>query len=822
MKKFLSFFLILSGFLAVKADDANWKIHPVFDEEVNHVIETPSYVYFTSRNLMANPSHDTYFSLFRYDKKGEELMGLSSTNILNDNSITQVVYNPSRGYVAVLYKDFNIDLLYNNGEVANIPYYKQSGLAYSKNVNSMTIDPANNRIYLATDFGYVAVNDDKKEIAESRIYGSPFQAFCRVGDEYLAIQEDRLLRGDAESHRLSINEYHTVGVYDKAYALYPVGNQVCIMLSGNQAAPTVHKITLKDGDLKVDEISKKGEIIHNIDYTTNGLVMTTDDALNLIKSDGSLTKLERHEEYGGTAAISENMSEVWNGFARKGLSSIKKTGQKWSLTRDWMLPDAPATYASNSFANHPDKGLLVLNFGYTPSTVKLYSFAPFQLSGLKQGRWTNYAPVYTNPERGEVLTATTGIAVDPDNSQYVYITSYHNGFMRLNLKDPQDVIHFSRLKDADAGNPGFAELIPNPTVNSGYSNISAPKFDKQGNLWMSFPNWDEQNNPKPNFYCWLAADRKASTPTDIKPVSHVVADVTVPLSNYTFVLPLLHTGNGLIVFSAGEAKGEAICMIDTNGTPVDMTDDKVYKFPSFTDSDGNTVDISRVRYMWEDPNTGYVWICHGGGVCYFVPSQVRAGNYQVNRVKVSRNDGTNLADYLLEGVAVNSLAADSEGRKWFATDGAGIACTTSDGREIIEVFNASNSPLPDDAVYAAGYDSASNSLMMSTAQGLAQYFLPVSQTSSHKEDIKAYPNPVRPEFSGFVTITDIPSGSFVKIVDSAGNLVKELGIVSGFDILWDLSDHRFVRVRSGVYYIMVSPSDESSSYSTVGKILVMS
>lgn len=819
MKKILSLILLFISVWTAKADDANWKIHPIFDEEVTHVVDTPDYVYFTSQKIMTSTSvKDVYLSLFRFDKKGDELLPLSTSNYLNGYDIRDIIYNPEKGYVAILYKDYNIDLLYNNGKVVFIPYYEQASLSYSKNVNGIALDPANNRLYFATDFGYVAINDEKGEVAESRIYGEPFTSFCRLGDFYLALADNKLVQAPVASPRLSLSDYKEIDSFSNPQALYPVSDEICVLISGPVNNSEVKKIIRNGNDFKIENLFKG--LIYNVDYTSNGVVFAMKDALNLVNPDGSVTSIDRHPEYSATAASSHNMSEVWNGCKRKGLSSVKKTGDQWSLTRDWMLPNAPATYATTSFNVHPDKGLLLLDYGYMPQTYGLYSYSPLQLTAYKSGRFTNLAPAYTNPERASIITASNGLVIDPDNRQYVYITSFHNGILRLNVNDPRDIIHMSRSNDPGAKNEGFVELnVPN--TNKGFSNISAPYFDKQGNMWMYMANWDISQDPKPNFYCWLAADRKAtSSASDVKLPEWVMFDVNFPVSNTGLGVPLLKTGNGLIVCAVGNYD-EAIVMIDTNGTPVDTSDDKYYPFPYFSDSDGNALELNYVKHIWEDPSTGYVWICHGNGVCYFVPSQVLQGNYQLHRVKVARNDGTNLADYLLEGVTVNHLVADAEGRKWFSTGGGGVVCTSSDGREIVEEFNTSNSPLPADVVYGIGYNPENNALMISTEEGYAEYYLPLSQSSSTKADIRAYPNPVRPDFSGYVTITDIPHGSFVKIVDAAGNLVKELGIVSGFDILWDVSDSNFNRVKSGVYHIMVSPSDESSSYSTVGKILVM-
>lgn len=808
-----------SASIAGYADNASWKIHPIFDEEVSHVIETPNYVYFTSRNMIKNTANDTYFSLFRYVKKGEELQSLSKNNYLNGNNVSDIVYNPEKGYLMVLYTDYNIDLIHNNGDVTNIPFYSKANMSQSKGVNLMTIDPGSDRVYFATDFGYVAINDKKGEIAESRIYGSPLKGFCRMGEYYLALDDNRLLYAKTSSPRLSLDQYEEVVMVEGAEGLYPLSDGMAVLVTKNNGVSGVKRVRKTENGFDIENLFDAR--LYNIENTGNGIVMAGADAIFQITKDGNVAQLKRHEDYSNSAAYSSNLSDVWNGMLRKGLSNLKKSGEQWSLVKDWMLPNAPATYASTSFANHPEQGLLVLGFGMREPTMRLYDKNPLQLSSYLQGRWKNLAPIYTDPERGSVLTSPTGIIVDPNNKKYVYITSYHNGIMRLNLKDPKDIIHISMKGDPDHNNPGFGILPPEQNLVEGYWNITQPYFDKQGNLWMNFSNWDEQNSSSTFFYCWMKEDLAASTPISIKGPEIVEFAVPFSRTNRTSALPLLKTGNGLIVVSGG-LYHERMALVDSKGTPLNTQDDKVYIFPNFTDADGNTLELSFIRYFWEDPATGYVWLCHSDGVCYFQPSQVLSDNYFVVRPKVARNDGTNLADYLLDGVAVNHVVADGEGRKWFSTAGAGIICTSADGREILEEFNTSNSPLPDDVVFGIGYDETNNSLMISTGKGYAEYLLPLSQSSSAKADIRAYPNPVRPEFSGYVTITDIPQGSFVKITDVSGNLIKDLGIMTGFEMLWDISDSNFNRVKSGVYRIMISPSDENGSYSTAGKILVVS
>lgn len=820
MRRIFCLIPALTFFLPFYAALTDWKLHPIFDEEVSHVVDTPDYVYFTSRNMEENSNNATFFSLFRYDKKGEELQSLSKSNYLNGNNITDLIYNPAGGYIALLYDDYNIDLVHNNGKVSNIPYYSGASLSHPKKVNSITVDEGENRIYLATDFGYVAINGKKNEIAESRIYGEPLEAFCRLGNEYLLLKGNELLSAPVSKPRLNLDEYVTVANLEKARNIYPLNDNECVMIIGDPWYSFVVKLTRNEGEYNM--VNMFEGFIHNIENTAQGLVLATDDNIYRIDRSGNMSSLERPDGFKGSAATTSDMSDVWVGKKRQGLAGLRNNGEGWSITRDWMIPNEPSTYATTSFINHPEKGFMMLGTGNTPATTMIYSFAPWQLSAKKNGRWENLSTSYTLPERGNMLTATTGMAVDPDNSKYIYITSYHNGILRMNVDNPTDFIHMSLSHDEDAGKEGFVEFGVPQNKSKRYWNISAPHFDKYGNLWMNYANWDDASDPNPHFYCWTSDDRKATSNwQDVKLPVEVEFDIKIPTSNAAQSLPLLKSGSGLIVYVASVYNDELV-LLDFNGTPTDTSDDKIYKFTSFVDSDGNNIEIRDTKYLWEDPVTGYVWLCHDEGVCYFIPSQVIAGDYRLYRPKVSRNDGTNLADYLLSGVTVNYVTSDSEGRKWFATQGGGIVGTSADGREIIEEFTTANSLIPSDVVFAVGYDEVSNSLMVSTDKGYGEYYLPAKSQGEVKTSVRAYPNPVRPEFSGYVTITDIPQGSFVKITDVAGNLVKDLGVMTGFEMLWDISDANYNRVRSGVYHIMVSPSDETSSYKAVGKILVVS
>ena len=90
-----------------------------------------------------------------------------------------------------------------------------------------------------------------------------------------------------------------------------------------------------------------------------------------------------------------------------------------------------------------------------------------------------------------------------------------------------------------------------------------------------------------------------------------------------------------------------------------------------------------------------------------------------------------------------------------------------------------------------------------------------------------YPNPVTPDYTGWITIAGLMDNSLVKIVDSSMNLVYQT-VSEGGTAMWDGCRQGGSRVRSGVYYVLASSQDgDSSSMSTssagdvVAKILVV-
>ena len=67
-----------------------------------------------------------------------------------------------------------------------------------------------------------------------------------------------------------------------------------------------------------------------------------------------------------------------------------------------------------------------------------------------------------------------------------------------------------------------------------------------------------------------------------------------------------------------------------------------------------------------------MWIGTDDGVFELPNPEKVAEGGTVVRIKVPRNDGTNLADYLLASQLVMCIAEYSSGRKWISTRDSGV------------------------------------------------------------------------------------------------------------------------------------------------------
>ena len=337
-------------------------------------------------------------------------------------------------------------------------------------------------------------------------------------------------------------------------------------------------------------------------------------------------------------------------------------------------------------------------------------------------------------------------------------------------------------------------------VNSkNYAMATSVKYDASGNLWVlnrmsSTPiiQWTKDGTWKTFSHSELKKDVSTS--------GNLVNLYISPYYGYMWFLNNYWENNKLYAY--------------------DYSNNKLYVVggPVFTNEDGTATTPSYIHSMTED-NDGNIWLATSFGPLYLTPSDVQAGNGTVTQHKVPRNDGTNLADYLLQNISTRCIAIDGGNRKWIGTDN-GVFLISADCNTQLQHFTTDNSPLSTNLILDICVDKNSNKVYFATDKGLCSYESDATQPNKNmsKDNVYAYPNPVRPDYTGEITIVGLSYNADVKIVTSNGTLVNQ-GRSTGGSYTWNGRDLKGKRVASGIY--MVVAAKEDGSKGTVCKVAVI-
>ena len=260
-----------------------------------------------------------------------------------------------------------------------------------------------------------------------------------------------------------------------------------------------------------------------------------------------------------------------------------------------------------------------------------------------------------------------------------------------------------------------------------------------------------------------------------------------------------------------DSRGEIWFVNNDWRTPVlaryDIKTDRLKAYKSLVNQDGMGVNFMYVRCCVED-RYGNIWFGTNIGPFEYLAVDVTSDTEVFQQIKVPRNDGTNLADYLLSGIDITCIAIDAANRKWFGTNDNGIYLIDYDNTTQIHHFTASNSPLLSNNIESIAIDDTTGEVYIATDKGLCSYASDASGYAERlvKDNIYAYPNPVTPDYTGLITIVGLTYRSEVKIVTSSGQIVAE-GTSNGGTFTWDGCDINGKRVASGVYMVMVATEE---------------
>lgn len=776
----------------------SWRQFPAFGK-FSDMADTPTSIYYVTAG-----------SLYSYDKDSDETRHYEAGRDLSDYAVEKIFYNYDDRYLLVVFDNGNLDVIYPDGHKVNLPDIKDASVGMTKKVNDVKFHDG--AIYIATSFGLVIYNGTTHEVRESGVYNRPVKC--------LAVDSKRILfyMGDTED---DLYKAYTIGHGERINKLdnfTPVGKGERGMITAIHSLPetdpnfgiyypviqwnTVRRLDIGNGmifnsDISASRICRGADGLYFFSNTTPSSYCTFNEYA-MGRRDTEMPAIFD----GNLLAAWEGLQSVWAGDP-SGLGNYSVgTDGTVTVKRDKSL-SSDAISMTNICRIYPTAdgaGFYTANIGQShthPLGTNDRQTTPMEGCLYRDGEFTPF-----NPEDGDgkTIIAPTGIAEDPANPANVYVASTARGIYVF--RDGAQVAL------VDGSNS------PMTMMKNQFYSPSSLAFDRFGNLWAGYVT-SEASIPS---VMMLPADKcrdiaSAQKADWLQPDfgSHLrFKDVTVFPCRKTDIV---------IAFDGKDYSG--FMAYYHAGRPTDLSASANMSWTTMTDQDGKTFSPEFILSVAED-HDGRLWFGTTQGV-FSVPNPLRTMDpgFTINRVKVPRNDGTNLADYLLESDKVCAIAVDHSNRKWLGTVGSGLFLVSENGDEILANYNTSNSPLPTNCITAIYPDPNSSSVFIGTMAGLLEFSSTSGPARPDYSDVNIYPNPVAPDFTGFVTIEGLMGDSMLKIVDAGFNTVSQIQSEGG-KAMWDVTNFGGERVRSGVYYVLASVSDESSSAGdVVGKILVI-
>ncbi|MCD7721183.1 MAG: regulator [Prevotellaceae bacterium] len=413
----------------------------------------------------------------------------------------------------------------------------------------------------------------------------------------------------------------------------------------------------------------------------------------------------------------------------------------------------------------------------------------------QDGTWTNFdeeTPAQLYPDTHHYNT--TDLVEDPLDPTHHYASPYRSGLYEY--RDAQFVTLYNHLNSP-------LQPMNDYTGQSKQNYVSAVclTYDTEGNLWMANQNTDtivRLLTPEGKWLSLYYPDIAATPNCD---------QYLFTTSGVNFLVCRRMDNRGFFAFTTG-------------GTLTTTSDDQHQLRSTLTNEDGTSYTPDQF-YCLEEDLDGRVWC--GTNLGLFViddPTQYFQSDFRFNQIKINRDDGSGLADYLLSGVAVSCIAVDAANRKWIGTSSNGLYLVSADGTEMLQHFQASDSPLLSDNIQCLALNPSDGMLMIGTDAGLCSYMSDAEPAREElsKDNVLAYPNPVTPGYSGVVTIDGLSANSEVKILTSTGQLVARV-YSNGGRATWRPVATSGKPLASGVYNVVAS--DEAGKKAVVTRIVVI-
>lgn len=707
--------------------------------------------------------------MYSYDKKTKEVKPLSTLDGLSASAIEMVEYVESTKTLFIIHSDMTIDLVVD-GVTFSDESIKDSEIS-GKKVNSLKVDGDN--VYISMNAGIVVYNTKKREVLDTYIIGDDgeyeavYQTIVFNNDIYALMADrshcsQRKIRVCKDGKNANdFNAWESVALPITC----PVDSVVVKTMdcsSGHVLLLTSEGLYALLGDGTWVDVSPRGIIPDTIQVYKNRLTAITRWQVMAFHKD-NLGDMKYRECWSKIAVYDVDEDVVWHDN-EDGLRIADMSVDELKATVSEPIKfDGPSQNDYYSLEVVDGEIYLTGNDGYNTPVVVDYS---------KEGKWYNLRDSLKD-DNLRFFRSGHVVAVDPTDKNHVMVPTWW-GIYEF-YKD-------SLLRVHNKENASFFE-----TSGTSCTYVECVWFDEENNVIAT--------NPSSSGYL-LHAMNKDGEWTALKHNN---------LTGQRYARRHLKTKSGIdiVVF---EYKPIGLGFVDMNGTTFDASDDKTKLVASFKYMEDGVMETFQPSYVFsvEEDLKGDIWIATDQGP--LIMKNVKGvfdGKESYVRPKITREDDSRYADYLLASDKVRKIQVDGKNRKWIATEGNGLFLVSASGDKILENFTTKNSPLSSNAVMDIVYEKETGVLYIMTDTGLLMYATDSSFPEDDFDNVIVYPNPVRSDYDGDVEIKGLMDESNVRITDQRG-MVIENGISKGGTYRFSARRSDGSRLPTGVYNVFVT------------------
>ncbi len=775
MVKKLFLLLALALPAAASMQAGSWKVHPFYvASSVQNMVDTHSKVYY----LVGS-------SLYSYDKTTGASESLNASGRLSDVTVTGLYYNHASDYVLLTYDNSNIDVILTDGRVVNMPELKDAVVPQSKVINNVTF--ASGKAYVATAFGYVVIDDSQWAITETRYYGRSFYSITQVGNKLVASYGPNVRIINITANRDKYTNFPTVGLNFVAPVFTPIDDTHFFCNSSD----SLMVVTINGDYYGYTTVARAKA--SSIQRTPTGFVANFPSAGYYVTTDATGGSATTHAITGEMVSCSPKGDGTYWAMGANGLHQLDDdntinpdgigiaTNAFWATYNPGDQKFYLASTTGNAILTNANQGAKTEIWSYdgnqwqdvTPADVPLWNGGQANYQGNYELR---FVPGTTNQYVCATWAAGIMSVVDNKVANKYYYTN--NNAYNIPILDKY------RCTNA---------------------------LDTAGNLWLveSYKNLSKMVAVLPH-------DKLVNPSETVTASDWITPSVSgLYVGSFKFASFVISPVSDIKVFASGHFQ-KGIVMWDNHGDINNLTPTTL-SFSQFKGREGEAITWDNIYCLLASAN-GDIWVGTNAGVFSFNPTEAfTQDDFTVNHMKALDEDGVS-EDYVAGGAQINCMAEDGKGRKFIGTNAEGVYIVNDDGSQALGHFTTNNSSLQADCIYNIAYNEATNSILIVTMNGVCEYFLDDNASATDYSNVTVTPNPVRPDFTGYVTISNLVDNSTVRIVDAQGRVYLET-VSQGGTVAWNCCDATGDRVPTGTYTVLAAPA--GSTPTAVASFLVI-